>query len=118
MRRLVTFHTILKEADLFCPNSVRINFTIYQTYSFLDSCRLLPPQIYFWKPFTKTTIYVDTAQRSLLYHVDLYDMTISIFAGDRRSELSENFLPVQTIDLNSAQTKMLKSYEYVENVTH
>ncbi|RXS90848.1 ABC transporter ATP-binding protein, partial [Lactiplantibacillus plantarum] len=21
---------ILKEADLFCPNSVRINFTIYQ----------------------------------------------------------------------------------------
>ncbi|RXS86522.1 ABC transporter ATP-binding protein, partial [Lactiplantibacillus plantarum] len=21
--------TILKEADLFCPNSVRINFTIY-----------------------------------------------------------------------------------------
>ncbi|MCT4440217.1 ABC transporter ATP-binding protein [Lactiplantibacillus plantarum] len=26
-------NTILKEADLFCPNSVRINFTIYQTYS-------------------------------------------------------------------------------------
>ncbi|MCL1563585.1 hypothetical protein DTJ06_09025 [Parasaccharibacter sp. TMW 2.1886] len=25
-------NTILKEADLFCPNSVRINFTIYQTY--------------------------------------------------------------------------------------
>ncbi|MYV06070.1 ABC transporter ATP-binding protein [Lactobacillus rossiae] len=24
-------NTILKEADLFCPNSVRINFTIYQT---------------------------------------------------------------------------------------
>ncbi|QAB22221.1 ABC transporter ATP-binding protein (plasmid) [Lactiplantibacillus plantarum] len=23
--------TLLKEADLFCPNSVRINFTIYQT---------------------------------------------------------------------------------------
>ncbi|AUJ31087.1 ABC transporter ATP-binding protein (plasmid) [Liquorilactobacillus hordei] len=23
-------NTILKEADLFCPNSVRINFTIYQ----------------------------------------------------------------------------------------
>ncbi|MCT3579025.1 ABC transporter ATP-binding protein [Levilactobacillus brevis] len=22
-------NTILKEADLFCPNSVRINFTIY-----------------------------------------------------------------------------------------
>ncbi len=89
-----------------------------ETYSFLDSCRLLPPQIYFWKPFTKTTIYVDTAQRSLLYHVDLYDMTISIFAGDRRSELSEHFIPVRTIDLTSSQTKMLKSYEYVENVTH
>lgn len=55
-----------------------------ETYSFLDSCRLLPPQIYFWKPFTKATIYIDTAQRSLLYHVDLYDMTISIFAGDQR----------------------------------
>ncbi|ASN61189.1 hypothetical protein EFM12_06900 [Latilactobacillus curvatus] len=25
-------NTILKEADLFCPNSVRINFTIYQTF--------------------------------------------------------------------------------------
>ncbi|QAR39342.1 ABC transporter ATP-binding protein (plasmid) [Lactiplantibacillus plantarum] len=24
-------NTILKEADLFCPNSVRINFTICQT---------------------------------------------------------------------------------------
>ncbi|MCS8563628.1 ABC transporter ATP-binding protein [Pediococcus pentosaceus] len=23
-------NTVLKEADLFCPNSVRINFTIYQ----------------------------------------------------------------------------------------
>ncbi|AYE59427.1 ABC transporter ATP-binding protein [Lactiplantibacillus plantarum] len=23
-------NTILREADLFCPNSVRINFTIYQ----------------------------------------------------------------------------------------
>ena len=54
----------------------------------------------------------------MLYHVDLYDMTISIFAGDQRSELSEHFFPVQTIDLNSAQTKMLKSYENVENVTH
>ncbi|MBX0284101.1 ABC transporter ATP-binding protein [Lactobacillus buchneri] len=26
-------NTILKEADLFCPNSVRINFTIYQKAS-------------------------------------------------------------------------------------
>ncbi|MCT1215596.1 ABC transporter ATP-binding protein [Latilactobacillus curvatus] len=25
-------NTILKEADLFCPNSVRINFTIYRLY--------------------------------------------------------------------------------------
>ncbi|KAF0393416.1 ABC transporter ATP-binding protein [Pediococcus pentosaceus] len=25
-------NTILKEADLFCPNSVRINFTIYQEH--------------------------------------------------------------------------------------
>ncbi|AYE59112.1 ABC transporter ATP-binding protein [Lactiplantibacillus plantarum] len=27
-------NTILKEADLFCPNSVRINFTIYQSPTF------------------------------------------------------------------------------------
>ncbi|MCT3253272.1 ABC transporter ATP-binding protein [Lentilactobacillus buchneri] len=27
-------NTILKEADLFCPNSVRINFTIYLTYNY------------------------------------------------------------------------------------
>ncbi|PTS55918.1 ABC transporter ATP-binding protein [Lacticaseibacillus paracasei] len=26
-------NTILKEADLFCPNSVRINFTIYHIYN-------------------------------------------------------------------------------------
>ncbi|TLQ21318.1 hypothetical protein FEZ42_15175 [Lactiplantibacillus plantarum] len=26
-------NTILKEADLFCPNSVRINFTIYHLIS-------------------------------------------------------------------------------------
>ncbi|MDN7037964.1 hypothetical protein FIV30_13525 [Lactiplantibacillus plantarum] len=28
-------NTILKEADLFCPNSVRINFTIYLIYTFI-----------------------------------------------------------------------------------
>ncbi|RXE77448.1 ABC transporter ATP-binding protein [Lactiplantibacillus plantarum] len=28
-------NTILKEADLFCPNSVRINFTIYPMAKFL-----------------------------------------------------------------------------------
>ncbi|QBA79314.1 ABC transporter ATP-binding protein [Lactiplantibacillus plantarum] len=28
-------NTILKEADLFCPNSVRINFTIYQLSIFI-----------------------------------------------------------------------------------
>ncbi|MCT3252316.1 ABC transporter ATP-binding protein [Lentilactobacillus buchneri] len=27
-------NTILKEADLFCPNSVRINFTIYLIIKF------------------------------------------------------------------------------------
>ncbi|AUV74140.1 ABC transporter ATP-binding protein (plasmid) [Lactiplantibacillus plantarum subsp. plantarum] len=27
-------NTILREADLFCPNSVRINFTIYQVFNF------------------------------------------------------------------------------------
>ncbi|QER68480.1 hypothetical protein F0161_11305 (plasmid) [Paucilactobacillus nenjiangensis] len=26
-------NTILKEADLFCPNSVRINFTIYLQFN-------------------------------------------------------------------------------------
>ncbi|MYV32695.1 ABC transporter ATP-binding protein [Lactiplantibacillus plantarum] len=29
-------NTILKEADLFCPNSVRINFTIYQLINFVQ----------------------------------------------------------------------------------
>ncbi|KZU38463.1 Aspartate aminotransferase [Lactiplantibacillus plantarum] len=31
-------NTILKEADLFCPNSVRINFTIYHLFRSL--CQL------------------------------------------------------------------------------
>ncbi|QIL56476.1 ABC transporter ATP-binding protein [Lactiplantibacillus plantarum] len=31
-------NTILKEADLFCPNSVRINFTIYHLFSFETTC--------------------------------------------------------------------------------
>ncbi|MCT4441136.1 ABC transporter ATP-binding protein [Lactiplantibacillus plantarum] len=29
-------NTILKEADLFCPNSVRINFTIYRLSIFFN----------------------------------------------------------------------------------
>ncbi|QIL57240.1 ABC transporter ATP-binding protein [Lactiplantibacillus plantarum] len=32
-------NTILKEADLFCPNSVRINFTIYHSTIFFRSNR-------------------------------------------------------------------------------
>ncbi|MEE6764711.1 hypothetical protein RAO27_12245, partial [Lactiplantibacillus plantarum] len=32
-------NTILKEADLFCPNSVRINFTIYLVSSFSPAFR-------------------------------------------------------------------------------
>ncbi|QIL56469.1 ABC transporter ATP-binding protein [Lactiplantibacillus plantarum] len=28
-------NTILKEADLFCPNSVRINFTIYLIFKLM-----------------------------------------------------------------------------------
>ncbi|MQM71838.1 MAG: ABC transporter ATP-binding protein [Lactobacillus sp.] len=32
-------NTILKEADLFCPNSVRINFTIYQLLKILLSTK-------------------------------------------------------------------------------
>ncbi|AQY70763.1 ABC transporter ATP-binding protein [Lactiplantibacillus plantarum] len=32
-------NTILKEADLFCPNSVRINFTIYQVLKIIDNPR-------------------------------------------------------------------------------
>ncbi|MCT3556208.1 ABC transporter ATP-binding protein [Lentilactobacillus buchneri] len=31
-------NTILKEADLFCPNSVRINFTIYHIFIQLIIC--------------------------------------------------------------------------------
>ncbi|AWV73702.1 ABC transporter ATP-binding protein [Latilactobacillus curvatus] len=31
-------NTILKEADLFCPNSVRINFTIYHLKNDLTLC--------------------------------------------------------------------------------
>ncbi|KZU53613.1 Aspartate aminotransferase [Lactiplantibacillus plantarum] len=30
-------NTILKEADLFCPNSVRINFTIYHEILIFNS---------------------------------------------------------------------------------
>ena len=29
-------NTILKEADLFCPNSVRINFTIYLLITYIS----------------------------------------------------------------------------------
>ncbi|ARU19990.1 ABC transporter ATP-binding protein [Levilactobacillus brevis] len=34
-------NTILKEADLFCPNSVRINFTIYLITFFKQSILLI-----------------------------------------------------------------------------
>ncbi|AWV72924.1 ABC transporter ATP-binding protein [Latilactobacillus curvatus] len=36
-------NTILKEADLFCPNSVRINFTIYRISKFRHYCKLQYP---------------------------------------------------------------------------
>ncbi|MCG0822537.1 hypothetical protein IMAU20013_02356 [Lactiplantibacillus plantarum] len=32
-------NTILKEADLFCPNSVRINFTIYR-FSIMSTLKI------------------------------------------------------------------------------
>ncbi|AYE60461.1 ABC transporter ATP-binding protein (plasmid) [Lactiplantibacillus plantarum] len=34
-------NTILKEADLFCPNSVRINFTIYHIALYVKSIVLV-----------------------------------------------------------------------------
>ncbi|MCT4442918.1 ABC transporter ATP-binding protein [Lactiplantibacillus argentoratensis] len=34
-------NTILKEADHFCPNSVRINFTIYRISKIIDLGQLL-----------------------------------------------------------------------------
>ncbi|WP_305774921.1 hypothetical protein, partial [Lactiplantibacillus plantarum] len=34
-------NTILKEADLFCPNSVRINFTIYRITIVLNGLGML-----------------------------------------------------------------------------
>uniref|UniRef100_A0A2P4R4Q3 ABC transporter ATP-binding protein n=1 Tax=Companilactobacillus formosensis TaxID=1617889 RepID=A0A2P4R4Q3_9LACO len=37
-------NTILKEADLFCPNSVRINFTIYQFIFVILLHHRLPPR--------------------------------------------------------------------------
>ncbi|SMS14393.1 hypothetical protein LZ3411_1343 [Levilactobacillus zymae] len=37
-------NTILKEADLFCPNSVRINFTIYLIPLLTKFRRILSPK--------------------------------------------------------------------------
>ncbi|MCT0195353.1 hypothetical protein, partial [Lactiplantibacillus plantarum] len=42
-------NTILKEADLFCPNSVRINFTIYH----LTSKIIITPLSCLWSFFYK-----------------------------------------------------------------
>ncbi|KZU46983.1 Aspartate aminotransferase [Lactiplantibacillus plantarum] len=39
-------NTILKEADLFCPNSVRINFTIY-----LPNKKVVPFRYHFFSDF-------------------------------------------------------------------
>ncbi|SMS13601.1 Aspartate aminotransferase [Levilactobacillus zymae] len=41
-------NTILKEADLFCPNSVRINFTIYLIFNKGGKCNLK-----FWRSFSR-----------------------------------------------------------------
>ncbi|TLQ21989.1 ABC transporter ATP-binding protein [Lactiplantibacillus plantarum] len=38
-------NTILKEADLFCPNSVRINFTIYHISFILTAIFLALPTL-------------------------------------------------------------------------
>ncbi|MCT3525251.1 hypothetical protein EFR28_04470, partial [Latilactobacillus curvatus] len=43
-------NTILKEADLFCPNSVRINFTIYHKTTLQPQADLRSTII--WGPIT------------------------------------------------------------------
>ncbi|SMS13273.1 Aspartate aminotransferase [Levilactobacillus zymae] len=73
-------NTILKEADLFCPNSVRINFTIYQLkmekkishlgYSLPASRPNAPPGrsvtlvTKFWGLTTKTKKQVENSRRT------------------------------------------------------
>ncbi|WP_229094468.1 hypothetical protein, partial [Lactiplantibacillus plantarum] len=46
-------NTILKEADLFCPNSVRINFTIYLQFKIGFWLKVFDELIFFDKPYPK-----------------------------------------------------------------
>ena len=64
-------NTILREADLFCPNSVRINFTIYlngyKSYNYTDVARALG------KKFTPSTINLGASKSD---HSKIFQVTI------------------------------------------
>ncbi|MDV0430394.1 hypothetical protein RXV91_05835 [Lactiplantibacillus sp. DA1] len=74
-----------------------------ETYTALAQWHLLPATNFTWRPFTATTIYVDTPHSHRVYRLDLANTTVEIFQADPSSELSEHFLPFKTIKLTAAQ---------------
>ncbi|MCT3530679.1 MFS transporter [Latilactobacillus curvatus] len=66
-------NTILKEADLFCPNSVRINFTIYRISTYL---------LYFYTDVFGLSIGVAGTILLLTRCIDMFDAPIWGFLID------------------------------------
>lgn len=65
-----------------------------ETYEDLEQLHLLPAAQFTWRPFTSTTIFVDSPH--------------DIFQADPSSELSEHFEPLKTIQLTPQQMSQLK----------
>ncbi|ANJ12618.1 hypothetical protein [Lactiplantibacillus plantarum] len=74
-------NTILKEADLFCPNSVRINFTIY--HIIIDNVV---------KPHIDKFYALIIAEIALGFALSVYVMILAVLGGNMLfSQLSSLF---------------------------
>ncbi|AYG38313.1 MULTISPECIES: hypothetical protein [Lactiplantibacillus] len=79
-----------------------------ETYEDLEQLHLLPAAQFTWRPFTSTTIFVDSPHDRRVYRLNLADATVDIFQADPSSELSEHFEPLKTIQLTPQQMSQLK----------
>ncbi|MFB9768682.1 hypothetical protein [Lactiplantibacillus modestisalitolerans] len=79
-----------------------------EIYDVLTHWQLLPQDEVTWRPFSGTSIFVETAKQRLVYRIDRSDGQVDIYQADPSSELSEHFQPLKTIPLTASQRDDLK----------
>ncbi|CAM3154470.1 hypothetical protein [Lactiplantibacillus plajomi] len=79
-----------------------------EVYDALEKWQLLPKDEFSWRPFTPTTVFVETMTSRRVYRINLADANVEIFQADPSSELSEHFKPYKTLPLTASQLADLK----------